>query len=168
MKKLCSFFILCLCFLLSACEDSLKVRGASISEITSVGSSNYGVCVSFAQDSRLEKLGVDVQLRFEKTGEITFWEENQQKQVFNINEADVWYSLTNLIALSNEKEGQEEFVLHKDAVNHNYLFLSEKDNTISIRVVAGEVIRNSQDTGYILAETMPISDIFKLKIESKN
>lgn len=168
MKKLCYFFILSLCFLLAGCEDSLKVRGANINEITSSGNSNYGVCISFNQDSRLENLGVDVQLRFEKSGEINFWEDNQEKHLFTINESDVWYSLTNLIAISEGNEGKEKFVLHKDVVSHNYLFSSEKYNSISIRVVAGNVVKNSQDTGYILTEAMPISDIFKLNIKSKN
>ena len=168
MKKVCSFFVLLLCFLMVGCEDSLKIRGASISEITAVGSSNAGVAVSYAQDSRLKNLGVDTQLRFSESGEIIFWEENQEKLTFTIEKADVWYSLTNLIAIAKDKEGQENYVLHSEAVGHNYLFSSSKDNTVSIRVVAGEIVENSTKTGYILTESSPISDIYSLKIKGSD
>ena len=168
MKKLllCSFFLYLSLFLV-ACEDTLKVRGANISEITAAGSDNYGVCVSFNSDSRIEELGVDVQLRFEKDGEIVFWEDNGQKMTFTIQEADQWYSLTNLIAIANSSEAEEEFVKAKEAVSRNYLFSSQQNNTISIRVVAGDIVENSAGTGYILTESMPISDVFKLKVNAK-
>lgn len=167
MKKLLlSFCLVCFAIFAVACEDSLSVRGATISEITAVGSTNSAVSISFALDSRLENLGVDVQLRFTKSGEVTFWEDNGEKLTFEIAESDVWYSLTNLIAIANGKEGQETFVTQKDAVGHNYLFSSKEAKTIAIRVVVGDIVENSARTGYILTETMPISDIFNLNVKA--
>ncbi len=168
MKKiLISFALIFVAIFATACEDSLKVRGASISEITSAGSGNFAVSISYASDSRLENLGVDVQLRFNKKGEVQFWEDNGEKLQFEIKESDVWYSLTSLIATAKGEQGKEEFVKHKDAVAHNYLFSSNQTVTISIRVVAGDIVENLAGTGYILTETMPISDVFNLKVLSK-
>lgn len=167
MKKLLCSIFLCFSLFLMACEDTLQVRGANITPITSAGSSNYGVCISFNSDSRIEELGVDVQLRFEKKGDVVFWEDNGQKFTFSIQEADRWYSLTNLIAIASSSEGAEEFVKAKEAVSHNYLFSSQQNNTISIRVVGGDITSNSAGTGEVLTESMPISDVFKLKVEAK-
>lgn len=167
MKKLLCSIFLCLSLFLVACEDTLQVRGANITPITSAGSSNYGVCISFNSDSRIEELGVDVQLRFEKKGDVVFWEDNGQKFTFSIQEADRWYSLTNLIAKAFGQEGREQFVKAGDAVSHNYLFSSQQTNTISIRVVGGDITSNSAGTGDVLTESMPISDVFKLKVEAK-
>ena len=167
MKRiLLSFFLICFAVFAVACEDSLSVRGASIKEITTPGSTNSAVSVSFASDSRLENLGVDVQLRFTKSGEIIFWEDGGEKLTFEIAEDDVWYSLTNLIAIAKGREGQENFVKQKDAVGHNYLFSSKEAKIIAIRVVAGDIVENSGKAGYILTETMPISDIFNLKVKA--
>ena len=166
MKKLSSVFfsIMLFSFILSGCESSVKIQGASICETTSAGSKNFSVNISYFQDSRLENLGSDVQLRFNKIGEITFWEDNKEKLIFNIDEFDTWYSLTNLIAIAQDNEGNENFVLQKDAVNKNYIFSSNQNIEISIRVVAGNIVKNSYGTGYILTDSMPISDVFVLKV----
>ena len=129
MKKLLSIFfmICCFSFAFSGCENSVKINGASITEITSTGSKNYAINIAYFQDSRLENLGTDVQLRFNKTGEVVFWEDNGEKQNFVIDEFDTWYSLTNLIAIANGQEGKENFVYFKDALKldatNEYFFL---------------------------------------------
>ena len=168
MKKLLSIFfmICCFSFAFSGCENSVKINGASITEITSTGSKNYAINIAYFQDSRLENLGTDVQLRFNKTGEVTFWEDNGEKQNFVIDEFDTWYSLTNLIAIANGQEGKENFVYFKDALNKSYMFSSSENLEISIRVVVGNIEKNSSQTGYILTETMPVSDIFVLRVKT--
>lgn len=166
MKKLLSifFYIMTVTILLTGCENSLKIHGASISETTMVGSRNYSINISYFQDSRLADLGTDVQLRFNKTGEVTFWEDNSEKINFVIDEFDTWYSLTNLIAVANGNTGKENYVKFKDVSNKNYIFSAIQDLEISIRVVVGNIVANSTATGYILTESMPVSDIFVLKV----
>lgn len=148
-----------------ACETATLIRTATISEITSVGSKNYGVRINFANDSRFEKMVVDVQVKFNKTGQITFWEENQEKLTFNIDEVDEWYSITNLIYKAKDKEGQEDFEYHNQARTRTYLFNFDGRININIRAVAGEKELNSDENGYILVGSEQISDQFTLKIQ---
>lgn len=168
MKKssfLALFLLILTPIFLFACENATMIRTAVISEITAVGSKNYGVRISFANDSRLEEKSVDVQVKFNKTGEILFWEENNEKLTFVIDEVDEWYSLTNLIAKANDREGSEDFEKHNEARTRTYLFNFEGRININIRVVAGEKEENSSQTGYILVGSEPISDQFTLKLQ---
>lgn len=82
MKK-CKILLCCLlsvlCLTLFACENATALRVASISEITSAGSKNYGVRITYQQDKRVEEKATDVQIKFNKLGKVVFWEENQEK-----------------------------------------------------------------------------------------
>ena len=113
----------------------------------------------------MEEKSVDVQVKFNKTGEITFWEENSTRMTYVIDEVDEWYSLTNLIAKSNNEEGSEDFEKHNQARMRTYLFNYDGRININIRVVAGEKELNSSETGYILVGSEPISDQFTLKLQ---
>ena len=166
MKFLCLAVILIgMAGMLYACEDSTQLKCASISEITSAGSENYGVRVSFYNDSRLEDKYVDVQIKFDKICDITFWEENQNKLTLEIDDFDEWYSLTNLIAIAKGQEGQESFEKFSEASAKTYLFNHDSPLEITFRVVVGDVEKNSAETGQILVGSEPISDQFTLKIK---
>ena len=168
MKKfkimLSSLLLVCsLC--LFACEGATQIHCASISEITSAGSKNFGVRVSYQEDKRLDGKATDVQIKFSKIGEYTFWEENDTKLKFVITEMDEWYSLTNLVYKARGKEGEEKFEDLKDAQTKFYLFNFDGKSEITLRVVAGQKENNINETGEIIVGSEPISNQFVLKIK---
>lgn len=158
------FAIICLLGLVG-CEDATQIHSATISEITTAGSKNFGVRISYQEDSRLEKKATDVQIKFSKLGKYTFWEENGEKIDFNITEMDEWYSLTSLIYKANGKEGKEEFENLKDAKTKFYLFNFDGKSEVTMRVVVGQKEDNINKTGEILVGSEPISSQFVLKIK---
>ena len=168
MKKY-SFFVLFLAifalFLFSACENATVIHTVSISEITAAGSKNYGVRISFANDSRLDEKYVDVQVKFNKLGMLTFWQEHNEKLTFEIDEVDEWYSLTSMFVDAKGQNGTEDFEEHNSALTRTYLFNFDGKLNINIRVVAGNKEENSAGNGYILVGSEPISDQFVLKLQ---
>lgn len=164
-KVVACFALICFALCLVGCEDATKIRCASISEITSAGSKNYGVRISYQDDKRLESKATDVQIKFSKIGTYTFWEENDTKLQFVITEMDEWYSMTNLICKAKGKEGEEKFEELKNAKTKFYLFNFDGESEITIRVVAGQKEDNLNRTGEILVGSEPISSQFTLKIK---
>lgn len=156
--------VICM-FGLVGCEDATQIHCATISEITSAGSKNYGVRVSYQQDSRLEGKATDVQIKFSKIGQYIFWEENGEKLTFNITQMDEWYSVTNLIFKAKGKEGEEKFEDLKGAKTKFYLFNFDGKSEVTLRVVAGQKEENINQTGEILVGSEPISSQFVLKIK---
>ena len=166
MKKLFLTLALAASILtLSACENSTNLRCATIRDITSPGSENYGVSIAFQDDKRLEESGVDVQIKSDKIGQLTFWQENGQKYTLNIDQKDNWYSLTSLLVIAQQKPDTEKFEKFSEATNRSYLFNSTQPLTLTIRVVAGDIEKNSKETGEVLVGSEDISEEFKLKIE---
>ena len=171
MKKIISLVVVIMFTLtfLTGCESSTLLRTASISEITSAGSDDYGVRVTFADDSRLDGKGVDVQIKFNKTGTITIWQEHQERFEYKIVENDEWYSMTTIFTEKNDptKANTENFEVYEKAVGKTYLFNYKEEGGIEIilRVVAGDKQENAYKTGEILVDSAPISDQFILKIK---
>ena len=169
LKKTRNIFLIVLLLMVSltvfACEDSNQLRCATITEITAAGSENYGVRISFLQDKRLQDKYVDVQVKFNKTGEITFWEENQEKMEFIIEDFDEWYSIEYLKAKATSTEGSEKFEKFEKALARTYLFNYDGKIEFTFRVVAGDIEDNSTETGEILVGSEPISKQFTLKIK---
>lgn len=158
-------FLLSGLFLVS-CEESARLDCASISEITAVGSKDYAIKVCFYQDERLKGKGVDIQIKCDKVASLLCWQENQERLTIEFDDYDEWYSLTNLISKSQEKEGQENFDIFEKAVNKIYLFNSDKDLSLTFRVVAGEIKENSLSTGQVLVGSEVISKQFTLKVKA--
>ncbi len=159
-------YVLLFCsFTFFACEDATTLNCASISEITQAGSENYGVKVNFYNDSRLKGKGVDVQVKFSKLGDITIWEENHDRGIYTIDEIDEWQSMTSIIALLNNSEGQEKFMKFEQASAKTYLFNFDKSIEITMRVVVGDIEDNIENNGEILVGSEPISKQFTLKIK---
>ena len=116
-------------------------------------------------DSIPEDKNVDVQVKFNKLGEVTFWQEHNDKLVFEIDEVDEWYSLTSLIVKAKGQSGTENFENHNEALTRTYMFNYDDPLNINIRVVAGEKQKNGDENGYILVGSEPISDQYTLKIQ---
>lgn len=150
---------------LTACEDATQIKCASISEITTAGSKNFGVRINYQEDKRLEGKSTDVQIKFSRIGEYTFWEENSDKLTFTITQMDEWYSITNLIYKAKGKEGEEKFEDLKDVKTKYYLINFNGKSEVTFRVVAGQKEKNINETGEILVGSEPISTQFVLKIK---
>ena len=154
---------------LSGCEQSTQIKASTISEITTAGSENYGVRVTFLKDSRLEGKGVDVQVKFNKTSTITMWQENQSKFEYEILESDEWYSMTTIFVIKDNiaNANTETFESFEDAIDKIYLFnySGEGEMEITLRVVVGTRQQNAYKKGEILVDSIPISDQFTLKIK---
>lgn len=169
MKKFSKVFITFLLLVTSvfmfACENSTILKCASISEITSAGSSNYAIKVNFYKDSRLEGKSVDIQVKSNKIAEVICWQENSEKLTLNFTDYDEWFSLTSLICDAQSKIGQEQFELFEDAASKTYIFNSEEELTLTFRVVAGQSEDNSSSTGQIIVGSETISSQFNLKIK---
>lgn len=164
-KKVVLSVLLMFFVMISGCEDATQIRCASISEITISGSKNYGVRISYQDDSRLDGRATDVQIKFSSIGEYTFWEDNDEKIKFVVSEMDEWYSLTSLIYKAKGKEGEEKFEDLKNAETKFYLFNFNGKSEVTIRVVAGQKEDNLNKTGEILVGSEPISSQFVLKIK---
>lgn len=166
--KLALIIMFVFCFL-TGCEQSTMLRTASFSEITSAGSENYGVRVTFATDSRLENKGVDVQVKFNKTGTITMWKENEEKFEYEILESDEWYSMTTIFTVKDNPENvnKEIFETYDKAIAKTYLFNYDGEGEIEItfRAVVGEIEENAYKTGEILIDTQPVSSQFSIKVK---
>ena len=168
MKKICSvlgMFLLALSISLFGCEDATKLSCATISEITPAGSENYGVRVNYLSDSRLDGKSTDVQIKFNKIGEITIWQENQDKFNYKIEDIDEWYSMTTIFAEAKDKAGEEKFEEFKGAIAKTYLFNFDGSIEITFRVVVGDAEENGAGTGEILVGSEAISDNYTLKIK---
>ena len=156
--------IMCM-FILGGCENATMLNCATISEITSAGSENYGVRINFLSDSRIQDKYVDVQIKFDKICQVIFWEENQDKLTLTVDDYDEWYSLTSLIAIAKGQEGKEKFEQFSQASAKTYLFNYDGQLDITFRVVVGEAEDNSTGNGQILVGSEQISSQFTLKIK---
>ena len=150
---------------LIGCESSTDLKTASIKEITAPKSDNYAVLITYADDTRLDGKGTDVQIKFNNLGTVKIGKENQEKIDYKIEDYDEWYSLTSIFANAEGKQNQEKFELYEDVLNKTYLFNFDGEIKITLRVVAGDIEKNSQETGEILTGSEPISDNFTLKID---
>lgn len=168
MRKKIFLIILLICIVaipLYACENSTQLRTAYIREITSPGSDNYGVRITYAEDKRLNEKGTDIQVKFNNMGTIKIGKENQEKFEYKIKDYDEWFSLTAIFAEAEGKTGQENYEKYQDALTKTYLFEYQGDINITFRVVVGDIEENAQGTGEILVGSEPVSDNMTLKIK---
>lgn len=155
--------------LMVGCENSTEIQGATITDISVSGADNYGIRVSFLTDKRLENKYVDVQVKTDKavTG-MEIWEDGGTKYTINLTEVDQWQSITTIFVEAQSKPGTEQFQKFSEAISKRYLFSSKSQVNLLFRVVVGDVADNDTGKGKVLANSEPISDIFKLKVEGKN
>ena len=166
-KRICAIALLifAISFFLYGCEKSTQLTTAHIREITTAGSKNYGIRVTYSEDKRLDGKGTDIQIKFDNIGTIKIGEENKEKFEYKIKDYDEWYSMTAIFAEQEGKAGQEKFEKYEDALTKTFLFEYDGDIKITFRVVAGDIEENADGTGEILAGSEPVSDQFTLKIK---
>ena len=156
--------LLVACVIFVGCENSTNITAAYITESTSAGSENYGVKITYSEDSRIEDKYTDVQIKFSQKGEIVIWKENQEKFNYTIADNDEWYSMTSIFAVGEGKKDGEVFEPMKEVRAKSYFFNSEQSQNLTLRVVVGDIEQNSTGTGYILVGSEAISSHFTLKI----
>lgn len=157
--------ILCALSMVGGCESSNDLQLASFSNVTVSGSTNYTIKVHFAEDKRVEEKSFDTQIYVSEPCSLVFWEDNTQKRTLIIDQKDAWYSLTTLIVKSDNKPNTEKYTKYSEALDKTYLFNSDKDITMLIRVVIGDAQDNSAGTGKILTNTEKISSPFTVKMK---
>ena len=166
MKKLYKFgLIFVLLIFLSGC-DGEEVRCAHLNNKTQGQSTNYAISFSLDKDDRMKEKYVDLQIKSSCEGQvISFGREMEEKTSLYLEDKDVWYNLTVLIAEQNGLSGYETFEKYVDKKNETYLFTVENDTTLTFRVVAGNITENDEKTGQILTSVEAISN--ELKVEAK-
>ncbi len=168
MKKnvaIISFLLIISCFFMFACEKSTQIRSASFSEITSAGSKNYGVKVTYSEDKRLKEKGTDIQIKFNKTGTIKIWQEGKEKFDYVIEDFDEWQSMTHILNQAYGKGEGDKFEKYQDVLSKSYLFNFDGNIKITFRAIVGEIEKNSDESGEILVGGQTISDNFTLNVK---
>lgn len=169
MKK--KFLTICLMLVLVSvifvgCENAVKIKAATFSEITAAGSENYVVRVNYSEDKRLKGKGSDVQIKFSKVGIIKLGQEGKEKFNYEIEDYDEWYSLTHIFNEADKTSARgDKFEKFEDALTKTYIINCDQKMKITFRVVVGEIEENSTGDGEILVGAQSISDNFTLKIE---
>ncbi len=164
VKIFVTFLIIFSTFFVFGCESSTILKCAIISEATSVGSKNYITKITFLDDSRLNKKGVDIQVKFNKIGNIFIGKENEEKINYKIEEIDEWYSLTTIFAKAGDNQN-EYFEYFENAIDKTYIWNYDGSIEVTLRVVVGDIEKNYEENGQILVGSEPISNQFVLKIK---
>ncbi len=169
MKKVFICFILGLMIFAGGatffgCENATEIKAVSITEITSAGSENYGIKISYQDDKRIEKKGTDIQVKCDrKIDNIVIWHEGQEKKSIAFGEKDRWYSLTTLLAFADNKPNTEKFEEFGQALSKILLFNSKEKIKLTFRVVVGDIEPNVQGSGEVLTGSTEVSNEFILK-----
>lgn len=164
MKKLIPL-LLVFAVLLAGCNGPVMV--AHLSEGTQALSSQYVVRVVTDKDDRFKDKGVDVQVMSSKPVNLNIAEEEEDAVEICIEDADVWYNLTVLLADANQKSGQETYVKFEEYGSRNFIFTTEEECCLKFRAVAGNITENQDKTGQILTSSEEISNELEIKTKSK-
>lgn len=163
IKGLFFSFIAGLSLFLFGCEYANNIRTASFSNITAYGSDKNTVKVSFEKDERVNDKYFDIQVRSSEEVALNITEELGESLDVQITDTK-WNSLTTLLVNAKGKADTEVFEVYKKVQSKTYIITSEKEVTLTFRVVIGEAEKNSKGTGYILTNSKEVSDEFKLKL----
>ena len=141
---------------------------ATFKEITSDGSNKATISLTFLDDKRYEEKYYDILIKSsEEDVNLGVTPEFKDKKEIKIEKGDYWYSLTTLFDKAVNKEESEQFSTFKEAVNQTYIINSDKETTLSFKVVSGDIFKNSKETGYLLANQEDVSKVFKLEVKSE-
>lgn len=150
-------------FLMFGCEYANNIRTATFSNITAYGSDKNAIKVVFEKDERVNDKSFDIQVRSSEAGNLTITEEFGESLDVEISDTR-WNSLATLLVVAKDKPDTEVFATYKDVSSKTYIITSEKEATLTFRVVVGEAVKNASGTGYILSNTKEVSSEFKLKL----
>lgn len=163
MKK---FFVAVFAFVLiltlSGCARETIV--AFIKDGTSAGSDNYTININFVEDSEFDEKSIDILVKSDTDNlTIDFKREFDENTELFLSNKEQWYSLTNLINVANPSDRQEDFMPFSLKSNMTLVMKSEQDAVISIKVVCGDEIENSQEQ-IILVNQVDVSREFNLDL----
>lgn len=163
IKGLFFSFLSIVCLTVFGCEYANNIRAATFSKITAYGSDKNTVKVVFERDKRVNEKAFDIQIRASEQVTVKIAEE--LKEGVDIEFADTkWKSLTTLLVNAAGKPNTEQYEIFKEVQSKTYIITSEKEVTLTFRVVAGEAEDNAAGTGKILSNSKEVSDEFKLKL----
>lgn len=163
MKK---FFVGVFAFvlILILCGCARETIVAFVKDGTSAGSDNYTVNVNFTEDSKFEEKSIDVLIKSNIDNlTLTFKREFDQDTELFLTNKDLWYSLTNLINVASIVDNQEDYMPYSEKSNMTLVMKSDQDAVITLKVVCGDEITNSQEQ-IILVNKVDVSKEFTLDL----
>lgn len=166
MKLIKGFFFSVLavvCLTVCGCEYANYVRTASFSNITASGSDKNTVKVTFEKDTRVNEKAFDIQVRASEEVSINIAEEFKESVGIEFVNTK-WNSLTTLLVIAENKPDTEEYQTYKEVQSKTYIMTTDKEVTLTFRVVVGETEDNAAGTGQILTNSKEVSDEFKIKL----
>lgn len=166
IKGLFFSFIAGLGLLLFGCEYANNIRTASFANITAYGSDKNTVRIAFEKDERVNDKYFDIQVRSSEAVDLNITEELRESLDVQITDTK-WNSLATLFVNAKGEPNTESFEVYKKVQSKTYIITSEKEVTLTFRVVIGEAEKNSNGMGYILTNSKEVSDEFKLKLAKK-
>lgn len=166
MKRVFATFV---CFVLlavlSGCARETIV--AFIKDGTSAGSDNYTININFVEDSEFDEKSIDVLVKSNMENlNLTFKREFDEDTQLFIENKDEWYSLTGLINTANGTM-EEDFMPYSEKSNMTLVMKSEQDAVITLKVVCGDEIENSQGQ-IILVNQTAVSKDFSLDLQKNH
>lgn len=160
MKKvlsICCLLLVCL-FALAGCESGNILQTVSFSNITSAGSEDYTVKVTFMEDKRVDNKYYDIQIKADGQKKIKIGKEFEDKKEVVLTKE--WKSLTSLLL---EEPNTEKFTKGSDAIALVYIFNVEEKTKITLRAVVGGIEDNATKTGQIITSAEACSKEFDLE-----
>ena len=157
MKKvlsICFLFLTCM-FVFTGCEQGNSLQTVSFSNITSAGSKDYTIKITFADDKRVDNKYYDIQIKADGDKKIRIGKEfSEKKEVVLSNE---WKSLTTLLL---DEPDTEQFTKGSDAITLIYIFNVEENAKVTFRAVVGGVEDNASKKGKIITSAEECSSEF--------
>lgn len=162
----CILVSILLVTLLTACARmpiSAYFKDATVGE-----SPSNTINLNFADDSNYEDKHYDILIKSNTPNyEVYFNEEFEEPVKIFIKDKDEWYSLTELLHQAGKVE-KVDFIPFKERVSKNLIFETQKEGTITLKVVVGDKIEREDGNGYVLANQKAISTKFSKHLKEKS
>lgn len=163
MKKFFAYvFAFTVMFVFCGCARETLV--AYIKDGTSAGSDNYTININFAEDSKFKDKSIDVLVKSNiENLTLTFKREFDEDTHLFLAQKDSWYSLTQLINVATPEDEKEDYMPFSEKSNMTLVIKSEQDAVLTMRVVCGDEIENSEEEK-ILVNKVNVSKEFNLDL----
>ncbi len=159
MKKIlsiCFLFLIC-AITFAGCEEGNSLQTVAFSNITSAGSDDYTVKITFMEDKRVDNKYYDIQIKADGTKKVKIGKEFEEKKEVTLSQE--WSSLTTLLL---DEPNTETFTKGSDAVMLIYIFNVEEKTKVTFRAVVGGIEDNATKTGQIITSAEACSQEFEI------
>ena len=152
--------LLTMCFLLG-CGSETPIN-VTFKDGTQTGSENYVITAVYLEDKGIRDKFTDILVKSDTENlEFTLTKELGDVYKINIENANEWYSVTELVSQDQTKN----FAKFSQAEATTYIINSEKEANLQFKAVGGDYVYNRKISAGELANTFDVSKVFDLKIE---